>query len=256
VGMGGGVPMSLRGTGALSALALESIDSFHLEGRGDARPQIASALQSMYSITSPRNLLDSQAKLMFETIDMLKELSATEYKPPNGAEYPDNGFGMGLQQVAQLIRAEVGLEAACVDIDGWDTHETQGTLDGTFNKLLSTFAQGIAAFMKDIGAKLDTTTIVTMSEFGRRVEENASKGCDHGHGNVMFVAGGGVNGGKVYGTWPTLAEDKLDDGDLAVTTDQRDVLAEIVSLRLLNPALPQIFPGYTPKPLGLMQPRV
>ena len=147
--------------------------------------------------------------------------------------------------MAQLIKADVGLEVACVDLGGWDTHENQGTLAGEFNNLLTTLSQGLAAFYLDLRDYMDGVTVVTMSEFGRRAHENGSHGTDHGHGNVMFLMGGGVNGGQVHTRWPGLAAEVLDDGDLAITTDYRDVLAEVVTRRLRNPALDQVFPGYT-----------
>ncbi len=252
VGLGSSVPASLRSSGTLSALALESIVDFHLQGRWDQIDKIRAELSSLYSVAAPTDLLGRQSKLVFDTIDLLDTLSSTTYTAANGAVYPaDDYFAFGLMQIAQLIKAQVGLEVACIDIGGWDTHETEGTNGGYFSDLLGSFAKGIAALYTDLGTLTQKVTVVTMSEFGRRAEENASHGTDHGHGNCMFVLGGGVQGGKVYGNWPTLAPDKLDDGDLAITTDQRDVLAELVSKRLKNPALTQVFPNFTPSPLGM-----
>jgi uncharacterized protein (DUF1501 family) len=191
--------------------------------------------------------------LVFKTIATLDQLQATDYQPANGAQYPDDEFGLGLKQVAQLIKADVGLEVACVDLGGWDTHENQGTLAGEFNTLLTTLSNGLAAFYHDLRDYMAGVTVVTMSEFGRRAHENGSQGTDHGHGNVMFLMGGGVNGGQVHARWPGLAPEALDDGDLAITTDYRDVLAEVVSRRLRNPALDQIFPGHTPAAVDIVQ---
>jgi uncharacterized protein (DUF1501 family) len=253
VGFGSLVQASLRGS---SALAMESIADFHLEGRYDQIAGLRAQIEALYHVNAPQGLLDRQAKLVLETIDLLQTLDGSEYTPANGATYPDDYFGMQLKQCAQLIKADVGLEIACIDIGGWDTHETQGTneTDGWFKTLLSTLAQGIDALYTDLGTLTANVTIVTMSEFGRRVEENASKGTDHGHGNNMFILGGGVNGGQIYGEWPTLAPDALNDGDLEIKTDQRHVLAELLSKRLLNTST-SIFPNFTASPLGIFQQR-
>ncbi|KAB2857920.1 MAG: DUF1501 domain-containing protein [Anaerolineae bacterium] len=255
VGMGAMVPSSLRGP--VSPLSLRSIADFHLKGREGELRRAQDALAQLYSIQAPTDMLDTQAKLVFDTVDMLQSLNAGSYQPANGADYPtdDYGFGMGLRQIAQLIKADVGLEVACIDLGGWDTHENQGTHDGYFADLLNTLGRGLGAFYADLQDHMSGVSVVTMSEFGRRVSENASQGTDHGHGNFMLLMGGGVNGGQVYANWPTLAPEALNDGDLAITTDYRDVLAEVVSQRLKNPALDQIFPNFTPTPLGLVIPR-
>ena len=160
------------------------------------------------------------------------------------------------EQVAQLIRADLGLEVACVDIGGWDTHSAQGSTTGTLADNLADLAAGLQAFYTDLADRRGHITVVTMSEFGRRVKENASGGTDHGHGNCMFLLGGGVAGGKVYSSWPGLAAEQLyGPGDLAITTDFRTVLAEVVERRLGNPKLDQVFPGFThPAYLGVTRP--
>lgn len=252
VGMGAMVPESLRGP--VSPLSIQSIADFHFRGREDELARLQQSLASLYTIEAPADMLGRQAGLVFETVDILQSLDATNYQPEGGAVYPDDEFGLGLRQVAQLIKADVGLEVACIDLGGWDTHEYQGTLDGEFNSLLTTLAQGLAAFYADLDGRMQGVSVVTMSEFGRRVAENGSAGTDHGHGNVMFLMGGGVVGGQVFADWPTLALNALDDGDLAITTDYRDVLAEVVGQRLGNPALGQVFPNFAPTPLGLMVP--
>lgn len=251
VGFGGAVPISLRGGGTLAPLAVYSLSDFGLDGRYDEVDNIRAQLAQFYNVSSPAAILDKQAKLVFDTIDLIKTFSIDNYAPANGAVYPDTYFGAALKQVALLVKAGVGLETACVDIDGWDTHSDEGTNGGYFAQIAAEFAQGISAFYTDLGAAMQNVVIVTMSEFGRCAGENASRGTDHGHGNAMFVAGGGVNGGKVYTTWPTLAPDKLDDVDLAITTDQRDVLAELVDKRLKNSQTDKIFPGFTPNPPGI-----
>ncbi|MDZ4764468.1 MAG: DUF1501 domain-containing protein [Chloroflexota bacterium] len=256
VGMGAMVPNSLRGS--VVPLALKSIADFHLRGREDELRRAQATLGQMYGVQAPADLLGSQAKAVFDTVDMLGTLNASGYTPNNGAVYPEDehGFGMGLRQIAQLIKADVGLEVACVDVGGWDTHENQGTLDGQFASLLDTLGRGLAAFYADMGAGMRNVSLVTMSEFGRTVDENASSGTDHGHGNFMLVMGGGAAGGQVYSQWPTLDEMALDEsGDLTITTDYRDVLSEIIQHRLHNPALGDVFPNHTITPLGLIRPR-
>jgi uncharacterized protein (DUF1501 family) len=251
VGMGAMIPAALRGP--ITPLSIRSIADFHFRGREDELHRLQQAISSLYTIQAPTNQLERQAGLVFKTIATLDQLQATDYQPANGAQYPDDEFGLGLKQVAQLIKADVGLEVACVDLGGWDTHENQGTLAGEFNTLLTTLSNGLAAFYHDLRDYMAGVTVVTMSEFGRRAHENGSQGTDHGHGNVMFLMGGGVNGGQVHARWPGLAPEALDDGDLAITTDYRDVLAEVVSRRLRNPALDQIFPGHTPAAVDIVQ---
>lgn len=254
VGMGAMLQNSLRGH--VSPLAVQSFADYHLRGRVDQMRRVQETISQLYAMYAPNDLLTAQANLVFETIDTLQALNALQYQPAFGATYPDDEFGMGLRQVAQLIKADVGLEVACVDVDGWDTHENQGTRDGTFNELLHTLARGLMAFYTDLHDYMPNITVVTMSEFGRTVDENASGGTDHGHGNVMFLMGGGVLGGQVFADWPTLQPDRLDsDGDLAITTDYRDVLANVISGRLMNPALAHIFPNHTVTPLNLVRPR-
>jgi uncharacterized protein (DUF1501 family) len=253
VGMGAMIPAALRGP--ITPLSIRSIADFHFRGREDELQRLQQAISSLYTIQAPTNQLERQAGLVFKTIATLDQLQATDYQPANGAQYPDDEFGLGLKQVAQLIKADVGLEVACVDLGGWDTHENQGTLAGEFNTLLTTLSNGLAAFYHDLRDYMAGVTVVTMSEFGRRAHENGSQGTDHGHGNVMFLMGGGVNGGQVHARWPGLAPEALDDGDLAITTDYRDVLAEVVSRRLRNPALDQIFPGHTPAAVDIVQAR-
>ena len=251
IGMGAMVQGSLRGP--VSPLALQSIADFHFRGREDELRQMRETLASLYTVQAPVEQLDKQAGLVFEAVETLQSLNPESYRPSSSAVYPEDEFGMGLQQVAQLVKADVGLEVACVDLGGWDTHEQQGTFGGEFELLLDTFGRGLAAFYADMGDQMGRISLVTMSEFGRRVNENGSQGTDHGHGNVMFMMGGGVNGRQVHTDWPTLAPEALDDGDLAITTDYRDVLSEIITKRLNNSAVDQIFPNHVPMDLGLVE---
>ncbi len=250
VGMGAMLPTSLRGP--VSSLALQSIADFHLRGREDEIQRMQQTLAQLYAITTPGKILEHQAKLVFDTIDQLQRIDATTYQPENNAQYPDNEFGMGLKQVAQLIKSDVGLEVACIDIGGWDTHENQGTLDGEFAGLLTNLSHGLSAFYADVQKQMGRVTVVTMSEFGRRVVENGSAGTDHGHGNFMMLMGGNVAGGQVFSKWPTLQPEHLDDGDLAITTDYRDVVAEVLQNRLRTDDLGFIFPNHPITPLGLV----
>lgn len=251
IGMGAIVPQSLRG--AVAPLSLRSIGDFHFKGRQDELLRQQQALASLYAIQAPSDPLGEQAKLVFETVKVLSKLDVNHYQPAGGALYPDDEFGTGLRQVAQLIKADVGLEVASVDLGGWDTHEAQGTVDGQFNGLLTSLGRGLSALYADLGDHMQHVSVVVMSEFGRRAYENGSGGTDHGHGNTMLLLGGGINGGQVFSDWPTLAADRLDSGDLAITTDYRDVLAEIVRYRLNNPALDQVFPNHSVKELGLVK---
>jgi uncharacterized protein (DUF1501 family) len=243
VGMGQMLQGSLRGE--VPSLSMRSIADFHLQGRTDQLVNIQRTLAGLYTVEAPTDFLTSTAAEVYSTVDLIKQLNVESYQPSNGAQYPDSEYGLGLKQIALLIKANVGLEIACVDIGGWDTHESQGGVDGTFAYLLGEFAQGLNAFYTDMQDYMSNITVVSMSEFGRRTTENASGGTDHGHGNCMFVMGGGARG-QVYSDWPTLADERLNDGDLAITTDYRDVLSELLTKRILNTSLEQIFPNYTP----------
>jgi len=187
----------------------------------------------------------------------MQSIQKQTYTPANGAKYPGGRFGQSLQQIARLITADVGLEDAFADIGGWDTHVNEVGAQPAVGQLannLSDFGQSLAAFYQDLGDRMEDVAVVTMSEFGRTAKENGNRGTDHGHANVMFVMGGGIRGGKVYGDWPGLAEEQLNEGrDLALTTDFRDVLGELVSKHLGNPNLKAVFPGYeSPKFRGLL----
>ncbi|HEY2796544.1 MAG TPA: DUF1501 domain-containing protein, partial [Thermoanaerobaculia bacterium] len=163
----------------------------------------------------------------------------------NGAAYPRGPLGSALRQISQLIKSDVGLEVAFTDVGGWDTHAAEGGGNGQLANRLRDFGQAIAAFAQDLGSRMADVTLVTMSEFGRTVRENGNRGTDHGHANVMLLLGGGVAGGRVYGKWPGLDSSHLyENRDLAVTTDFRDVFAEILAKRLRVTALDRVFPGY------------
>lgn len=242
VGMGTMLPASLRGE--ISALALRSIADFHLGGRQDQLAQVQQTLSGLYRVETPTDILSAQAAQVFNTMNQLQDIANQYYQPEYGAEYPDSDFGYGLRQIAQLIKADIGLEVACVDSGGWDTHDGQGSIDGEMAYLLDDFARGLAAFYADLQDYMGRVTVVSMSEFGRTASENASGGTDHGRANVMFVMGGASMGG-VYADWRGMTDDVMDEGDLAVTTDYRDILAELLIKRVKNNAVDQIFPNHS-----------
>jgi uncharacterized protein (DUF1501 family) len=242
VGMGAMLQASLRGP--VPATALQSIAQFHLNGNTQEIAKFQTSLASLYTGDS---FIDVEGTQTLDAITMLAKVTATAYTPANGAKYPETAYGKALMAVAQLIKSDLGVEIACVDLGGWDTHAGEGGTDGgELPRLLAEFSQGIHAFYVDMGDKMSKITMVSMSEFGRRLQENNSHGTDHGHGNVMFVLGGGIQGGKVYGEWPGLEKNQLyGPGDLNVTTDFRDVLGEIVKNRLGNANLAAVFPNYS-----------
>lgn len=241
VGLGAIVQQSLRGS--IPTIALQSIADFHL--RGDAQ-QLGRIQQTISSLYDGNEFIEVEGQETLAAMDTLAKIANQAYKPSNNAKYPKTYFGQSLATLGQLIKSDLGVEVAAVDLGGWDTHQQQGAGEGQMARLLEEFAQGLAAFYTDMRDRMKNITLVTMSEFGRRAQENSSHGTDHGHGNVMFVMGGNVNGGKVYGDWPTLAPDKLyGPGDLEITTDFRDVLGEIAQKRLGNPNLAAIFPNYS-----------
>jgi uncharacterized protein (DUF1501 family) len=239
IGFGGLVQASLRGT--IPATSLSSIADFHLQGFEDQAARFQGTLAALYSGTT---FLDVQALQTFGAVDRLAAVNPGQYQPANGAVYPDSDFGSAMMQIGQLIKADLGLEVACVDLGGWDMHDTES---GQMSDLLTDFGGGLQAFYTDLNDRIGNVTVVTMTEFGRRIQENASGGTDHGSASFMFLMGGGINGGKVYGTWPTLAPGALaDPGDLAVTTDYRTVLSEILEKRVGDPQVGQVFPDFTP----------
>jgi uncharacterized protein (DUF1501 family) len=237
IGMGTLLQQSLRGQ--VPATALQSIADFHLQGDQKKLQPFQNALASLYA---GDGFIESEGQQTLQAMRDLSKLTTSNYTPSGGAKYPDTPFGKAMANVAQLIKAEMGLEVACVDLGGWDTHVQQDT---QMPRLIDEFAKALAAFYADTQDQMKRITLVTMTEFGRRVQENTSRGTDHGHGGVMFLMGGGINGGKVFGDWPGLSKDNLyGPGDLAITTDFRDVLGELVQKRLPNPNLASVFPNY------------
>jgi uncharacterized protein (DUF1501 family) len=249
-------PTSLRGSS--DAVAMSNPSSFGIGGNWYHDEFQRMALREIYT---GNTWLHQYGSLALDAIDIIESANPGSYTPANGASYPGGSFGNNLKTVAQMIKLQLGLRVATVDLGGWDTHENQGTgTGGYFSGQIGQLAQGLHALYADLdgaGGENYTSrlTVVVMSEFGRRLKENANRGTDHGHGNVMFVLGGNVNGGQVYGQWPGLATDQLyDRADLAITTDYRRVLSEILIRRLGNPKLGTVFPGYENyTPLGILQ---
>jgi uncharacterized protein (DUF1501 family) len=232
--------------GPAPAVAMSSIAEFGIRD-GKASAEMQNGFEAMYARKVNDSLVD-MGRETFEAVNFLKQANPAQYKPENGAQYPRNPFGNSLLQIAQLIKADVGLEVAFTDIGGWDTHVNQGDSRGQLANLLGQFSSAIAALYQDLGQRMDDVVILTMSEFGRTVRENGNRGTDHGHANAMFVMGNSVHGGKVYGRWPGLSEDKLYEGrDLALTTDFRDVFGEIAARHLGTKDTGAIFPGYSLK---------
>ncbi len=256
---GGSTALSLLGTS--DAVAMSDPGGFRLDGYWGLIDEQRAALRDLYATTDPADWLRLAGTETLDTIDLVEQSANGNYVPANGAQYPGGSFGDNLRAVAQLIKMEVGLQVATVDLGGWDTHEYQGDSgEGYLAERLQELALGLAALYTDLdggcGATFaQRTTILVMSEFGRRLRENANHGTDHGHGSAMLALGGSVRGGQVYGTWPGLATGQLYDGyDLAVTTDYRRVLSEVLVRRLGQPLtnLGTIFPGYAGyTPLGV-----
>ena len=229
--------------GKAPALAISNLADFTIRA-GQNSAAVQGGFEAIYDQTV-NDALHGTGKETFEAINYLKQVNPSQYKPESGAEYPRTPFGNSLLQIAQLIKAGVGLEVAFTDIGGWDTHVNEGNQQGQLSNLLRQFSSAIAALYTDLGQRMDDVVVLTMSEFGRTAKENGNRGTDHGHANAMFVAGNGVRGGKVYGDWPGLKSDQLYEGrDLALTTDFRAVFSEIASKHLGASRLQSVFPGY------------
>jgi len=248
IALGQTLPRSMRGV--QPAVALQSIESFQVRN-ADAAKQF----ESMYTAAKDP-VLQATARETFEAMAMLQAIQRQGYTPSAGATYPRGRLGQSLQQVAQLIKSDAGVEMAFADVGGWDHHTNevgQRPSEGQLPNLLREFGGALTAFWKDMGDRMQDIVVVTMSEFGRTAHENGNRGTDHGHANCMFVMGGEVKGGKVYGKWPGLEKEQLYEGrDLALTTDFRDVLGELVARHLGNPSVKGVFPGHDPKFLGLV----
>jgi len=233
-------------TSPLRAVAFGTALPRILSGKADA---VAMTNIAQFGVRMPE--FEALYPEAFEASRILKAADPTALQPENGAQYPTNPLGNALKQIAQLIKSDVGLEVAFTDVGGWDTHAGEGGAQGQLANNLRQFSDAIAAFTRDLGSRMGDVVLVTMSEFGRTVRENGNRGTDHGHANFMLVAGGGVRGGKVYGTWPGLTN-LYENRDLQVTTDFRDVFAELLTKQLGVASLKSVFPSYDPKPRGIL----
>ena len=242
VAMGGALPRTLAGP--FPAVAMSDIRNFGVGGGGRGAQIASNTFEAMYE-QSVDTVLHGTGDETFEAVKMLRSAGPEKYTPAPGVNYPRGRFGDSLRQVAQLVKANLGVQVAFADIGGWDHHVNEGSVQGQIANITREFSQSISAFWNDLGDLGEDTVIVTMSEFGRTARENGNRGTDHGHANVMFVLGGPVKGGKVYGRWPGLAPEQLNEGrDLALTTDFRLVLSEAVSRHLGNEKLQSVFPGF------------
>jgi uncharacterized protein (DUF1501 family) len=232
--------------GKAPSVAMTNLSDFTIKA-GLYTSDLKGGFEGIYE-QNAKDSLGETGKETFEAVNFLKSANPAQYKPENGAVYPNTEFGRSMMQIAQLIKAGVGLEIAFTDTGRdirWDTHTNQGGARGQLANFLGTFSQAIAAFAADLGRRMDNVVVLTMSEFGRTARENGSRGTDHGHGNAMLVLGNSVKGGKVYGEWKGLKNDQLNEGrDLAVTTDFRDVFAEVSQRHLGAKNLKAIFPNY------------
>src|SRR4029078_13294873 len=229
-------------------IAMNSLNEFTVRTTGSQ----ADRLEALYR-TGSADLVHGTGSKMFDAGKMLRAANPQKYTPQNGADYPRTQFGQRLLQIAQLIKAQVGLEIAFADVGCWDTHVTQGAATGQLAIRLSDFAQSISALVTDLGDRMGDVVILTMSEFGRMARENGNRGTDHGHAGALFVIGGDVKGGKVYGKWPGLEQEQLYEGrDLALTTDFRSVFAEVVSHHMGARTLDRIFPGFSASPSSFL----
>ena len=251
VAFGPYLPRTLQGSAP--AIAIADLKQFKMYG---PQQTTEGGFEAMYSQTVD-HAMQGEGNETFEAIGQLKKINPDSYQAENGAQYPKSRFGQSLQEIAELFKADVGLEVAFLDSGGWDNHVNEGGVQGQLSNLLKDLGQGIAAFHQDMGDRMGDVVFVSMSEFGRTAHENGNRGTDHGHANCMFVMGGDVKGGRVYTKWPGLNEDQLNQGrDLAVTTDYRSVLGEIISKHLGDRALPSVFPGFANDPkqyLGIVK---
>ncbi|QQS48792.1 MAG: DUF1501 domain-containing protein [Acidobacteriota bacterium] len=250
VAIGPTAPESLRGAPSVSAI--KSIDELQLVSIATEPATVKNALSALYD--AEPGMLREPGRTTLELLSRVESLRAKSYRPQNGAAYPEDDFGSGLREIARLIKAGVGLEVACLDLGGWDTHFFQGTTDGLQADQIDILSRGLAAFDSDLKSLRDRVTVVVMTEFGRRVYENGSLGTDHGRGFALLALGGRINGGRIHGKWPGLEEEDagwLGPAGLKVLIDYRSVLSEILQKVLNNPRTDQVFPGFMPQPIGI-----
>jgi uncharacterized protein (DUF1501 family) len=243
--------------GKTGAIAVPDLRQFKVQPQSPAMANVVEGgFEAMYAQTVDHALHGTGTET-FEAIDLLRKIDTSKYPPENGADYPKNPIGQRLQQIGVMIKANIGVEVMFLDCGGWDNHVNEGGTQGQLANLLKDLGQSLAAFHQDMGDRMADIVVVTMSEFGRTAKENGNRGTDHGHANCMFVMGGDVKGGRVYGKWPGLGEHQLNEGrDLALTTDFRTVVGEILVLHLGVKDLAPVFPGFDSNPrrfTGLMR---
>lgn len=251
----GGAAMSPGLAGDVNAMSIVNVDGFALSGAHspDEDTRLKRSLRALLNDT-PRAYAAPMTSAL-SALDTTTALKATGYTPGNGAKYPAGGLSPALRDTARLIKGGAGLQVACIDWGSWDLHVNAGQPgSGPMDANLREVSAALAAFATDLGTTMNKVTVVTMSEFGRRVHENGSGGTDHGHGNLMMVLGGGVNGGKVYGQWRGVSAANLDQGDLPGTTDYRTVLQDILQNRCGAPSGSSVFPGLNSQLLGVTKP--
>jgi uncharacterized protein (DUF1501 family) len=252
IAIGPVIPESLRG--AQQSTAINSLDEIQIRiPSGDPQSALL-ALSAMYAADA--GVLNQPGRATLDLLRRVENLRGRDYKTESGVEYPGDEFSAGLREIARLIKAEVGLEAACIDLGGWDTHFFQGTTDGLQAQNIAQLSRGLAAFDADLKSHSNRVITLVMTEFGRRVYENGSLGTDHGRGFALLALGDGINGGRVLGRWPGLEEDEkeiLGPGGLKITTDYRSALAEVITFGLGNPNLEKIFPDFHPEPVELVR---
>ncbi len=244
------LPRSLQGLEP--ALAIGQIGQFGIRA-GQSSDMVQASFESEYAAAAA-GVLHQTGRDAFDAVKMLRTANPAKYVVEHGADYPRSPYGEALRQIAQLIKADVGLEVAFAESGNWDHHVNEGAAEGQIATRLDDFSRGLAALVQDLGDRMSDVVILTMSEFGRAVAENGSRGTDHGHGNAMMVIGGGVRGGKVYGRWPGLQPEQRYEGrDLSVTTDFRTVFAEVVRGHLGLTDVSHVFPGFKgPATVGVL----
>lgn len=257
VHFGGSLAQSLRGPIPVSSFS--SIGAFSLGLSSADETELVDTVLPVYQQASEeghnRDMVAEFGRVQFNNLDVVRSIDTASYEPANGAQYPNSGYGRQLREIAQLIKRGVGLEAATVNIGGWDTHSNQGggEQDGRQRRRLAEFGNGVAALYSDLGSLMDNVVIMTSTEFGRTARENGSFGTDHGVASSWFVAGGAINGG-VYnpGGWPGLAPEQLIQGRfLNFSTDYRDILGDLLIGHLGNSNLATVLPGHSYNPVGL-----
>jgi uncharacterized protein (DUF1501 family) len=244
------VPRSLAGD--QRALAIDRLERFRLGGWDEVHPQTVEAMRALY--TGLDHPIAQDVTTTLEALDIAGLVVAADL--PQAAPYPEGEFATRLAEVARLVKAGVGLRVACVDVGGWDMHTNLGTVEsGAMTRQLTTLGEALGAFATDLGDHLADVTVVAMTEFGRRVQQNANGGTDHGHGAVVLLLGGGLAAGTIPGAWHGLNPERLERGDVPGWNDYRDVLAEVVTRRLGvgAGALATVFPGHRVQPLGVMR---